>query len=1263
MLKKFRQLNDRSMIMLLILIAVWTHIGWLFDFSVFTSGDWWHIGVERYRDFAHFSPIWITEGLGTTSAVPPFYFIRFLEGLTTLAGFSFVLTEKLFFFLPIIFGSSLGAYLFLRQYFKPTLAFVGAIVFSFNTAMLFNYAGALTIAAAYALTPVALYLFRQYLFRPKEKKLLVGTAVTFALVAAYEQRIVLLVLAMAIGLFIFHAAWSEKRFAYIKERFWPMTKLLAIFVALHAFWLVPYVVNAKTGVTFSDLLSRQLFESFSNVQNSMTLFHPFWTGGRPATFVPQPIPMYMWLVPIAAFGGFLMPRRFRAAIVEYKEVLYWGLVALVGIFLVKQVNEPFTSVYPWLYNNLPGAAAFREASKFYLLNALGYAVLIPFTLATLQMWFAARWRGSIRRIRLWRAAYIVAVGTVTLLFLGQAGPLLTGEFRTLYTARSMPQDYKVLNEFIQNQPDYFRVMWMPVNSRWGLQTDRHPSVSASQMATGTWLNSLKADTDDPFPTLRDKSAALVSDASSNDVLDRASVKYVVVPLRDSANEDDFFRKYGDDRQFYIEQLDKANYLKKIDTGTKDILVYENQNYQQHISSFSALQSFDTGNDDSTFDRFYDLVTTKLKAAFNFVVPDPKKPDQNTYPKTDIQDVFQTIRPEDVQNGRLSKTVKAGENSELYIEGNSRRISYKIENGTIRFYGQPENSLQINGVRVQPSQPKTELDYASLLPGMNYLLAIGGKPSDLATAPTEKDLGVIDTGIALYAVGANTLPNPSFEEGLWQQKVGDCNNYDQNPGIGMRRDAFVFKDGKASLQFESWKHTACTDSAPIPVTAASYLLSFDYQVVGGQAVGYEIHFDDPAKTVVKKAFDTDHRYWQNYRAVVDAPAGAKSYTVRLLGYSDYLVRGSTLTNYDNVQMLSLNKRADIAASKPGLQKAPLPAGKDSVVSYVLPGQSRGENLLENGDFSEGLWQKKPGDCNNYDENPSIGMKLHTRSKGSKSGGPGGEDKALELSARRHAACTSKGSIPAQEFRTYLLSFDYQSPNARIAHYRVEFNDPARTTIEGEANIKGTGWQSYSTQVQAPANATNMKVVLFAFESAYKVETIINRFDTISVKETPPVTGKYYLVTQPGQNLFQPRNVTFNAKSATAKTVTIEGATTPFYLEMSEAYNPLWRLSLDEHKRPVSWLPWMKSPAVPDKQHFKLNDFANGWYIDPAELCKKESFNCLKLADGSYTINLVAEYTAQRWFNIGAIISALSLIGCAVYIGHKAHGWKKRRNLWK
>src|SRR5690348_14127973 len=111
MLQKLKsQSSDALALGLLGVISAITHYHWLFIFRNFTSGDWWYISVERYKDFLQFSPIWVTNNLGSTSATPHFYLIRFFEGALTLLNATFVVNEKIFFFLPIVFGSAFGMY-------------------------------------------------------------------------------------------------------------------------------------------------------------------------------------------------------------------------------------------------------------------------------------------------------------------------------------------------------------------------------------------------------------------------------------------------------------------------------------------------------------------------------------------------------------------------------------------------------------------------------------------------------------------------------------------------------------------------------------------------------------------------------------------------------------------------------------------------------------------------------------------------------------------------------------------------------------------------------------------------------------------------------------------------------------------------------------------------------------------------------------------------------------------------------------------------
>lgn len=55
---------------------------------------------------------------------------------------------------------------------------------------------------------------------------------------------------------------------------------------------------------------------------------------------------------------------------------FFAVLALLGIFLSKQVAPPGGFVYKLLFDHFPGFSAFREASKFYVLIAMSYSVMI-----------------------------------------------------------------------------------------------------------------------------------------------------------------------------------------------------------------------------------------------------------------------------------------------------------------------------------------------------------------------------------------------------------------------------------------------------------------------------------------------------------------------------------------------------------------------------------------------------------------------------------------------------------------------------------------------------------------------------------------------------------------------------------------------------------------------------------------------------------------------------------------------------------------------
>lgn len=94
------------------------------------------------------------------------------------------------------------------------------------------------------------------------------------------------------------------------------------------------------------------------------------------------------------------------------------------------------------------------------------------------------------------------------------------------------------------------------------------------------------------------------------------------------------------------------------------------------------------------------------------------------------------------------------------------------------------------------------------------------------------------------------------------------------------------------------------------------------------------------------------------------------------------------------------------------------------------------------------------------------------------------------------------------------------------------------------------------------------------------------------------------------------ITFSKIDPTNYKVTVKNATDPFVLSFSERFSPLWDAEIAGKK--VS-------------EHFLLNGYANGWYVENK---------------GTYVINLT--FKPQRWLQLGIIISCFAIVGSIIYL---------------
>lgn len=594
------------------------------------------------------------------------------------------------------------------------------------------------------------------------------------------------------------------------------------------------------GLGDNSILGRPLFGNhFWNILHAFSLHHPFWNSKEIVWFEVNKIPIYYWLIPFFAFLGLFLQRK-------NPKFIFFGFVTLLGVFLTKQVGNPLPDVYPWLYNNFPGFNAFREATKFYIYIILGYSILI----AGLVDWIFTK---SVKKI--FSGIKYLLVFVIVILFLVNAKYLITGDIGTMFASKKIPDDYFIFKNFVLDQKEYFRTFWTPRDSRWSFYSTNHPRVGNVDVFSSLWRKLLQiGDYEDP--NIKNLMGVFDKDYS-NFFFDLASIKYVAVPIRTKQNDDDLFFYYGgrDDaeiRDKYVSALDEVPFLKKINIGTKEIEVFENKDFKPHIFSIADIFALD-----NTFnlEKKYDFVKEKFKKDFYFIVS-PKNDAPNYLTK--IINPFDRLTGQSIKNNKIEINFENGAREDLLWSNHSNQAG----------------SVQFNKNANLKDETSVTLD------NLNNIIY------------KNKDYNF-----------ENLIKNGSFEEGMWRDSVGDCNNFDDDPKIDMIQNSRDKSDGMFSLQLEATRHNACTQIT-VPVKGGStYLLTFDYQSPNSDFASYFISYDDSQGDSIKELLKIENDDWHNYSKIIETPMDASNLTLFIYANSrDEITK--IINRYDSFRLFNV-----------------------------------------------------------------------------------------------------------------------------------------------------------------------------------------------------------------------------------------------------------------------------------------------------------------------------------------------------------------------
>jgi len=361
-----------------------------------------------------------------------------------------------------------------------------------------------------------------------------------------------------------------------------------------------------------------------------------------------------------------------------------------------------------------------------------------------------------------------------------------------------------------------------------------------------------------------------------------------------------------------------------------------------------------------------------------------------------------------------------------------------------------------------------------------------------------------------------------------------------------------------------------------------------------------------------------------------------------------VRGTNQPLYytynKDAQQVSLNTspQADQQAVPPDATSQPIPLETpnpaDLRMNYTDSAYTY-KNILPNPSLEEGAWQTKVGDCYAVDNQADIGMGLN---KAVKSDG----SQSLQLWSKSHIACSGPSPLPVK-LGHYLIGFDYQSDDGRQAGYSLMLNKPNTTVLSSRLRGEPHKWQSFTDTFTVPKKTTAARLLVQAYPDTPGVMAGTAHYDNFRLLAIPDVQNRFYVVQKPAADMQKPYSVDYRVINPTKSTVHIQSATTPFYLVTKESYSAKWRLAL-AGKRGSTWMPFGQVTAVAENNHLKVNGSMNAWYVDPVELCQKGKSGCTKNADGSYNLEMMTEFTPQRWFYFGLAVSGLTFAGCMTYI---------------
>jgi len=375
-----------------------------------------------------------------TTPIPLANLLQYLVYYVLASLLNVDVASRLFF--PLIFVIAGFSMYFLSRYlvggFIPCLASV--IIYIYNPWIINRIlSGHSSLLFAYALTPLMLTLYFKGVDGKSLKQALLSSFL-LALIISISYHLASLIIPIILIYPIFRVGLGRVRDVL---SLYGLVALIAVSsMLLNSYWIttLPTVLNTLSGTNIVDVENLSVE---SNIVNVLRLHGYFWNGWWNVfkSCLPKLIVDLWWFIGFLPFTLSIL----AIAVSRGSKIKLLTFMLIVYSVLAVGLNWPFSSLNRFLYENVPFYIIHRDPNKIVAVLCLTYSMLAA---------YAIQWLLNLRWGR-------IAVAITVILLLFNAWPLLTGNLYGYVEPLDFPMDYLRVDQWLQNQPGDFRVLWLP----------------------------------------------------------------------------------------------------------------------------------------------------------------------------------------------------------------------------------------------------------------------------------------------------------------------------------------------------------------------------------------------------------------------------------------------------------------------------------------------------------------------------------------------------------------------------------------------------------------------------------------------------------------------------------------------------------------------------------------------------------------------------------------------------------------------------------